>query len=114
MRLMRFSYTISYVPGKDLVTPDTLSHAPIYRKVSCEEQPLADDIKAFVDFALKNLPTTENRLQLEIREKRQQDEVCRQIMSHCENRWPEKQHVKGDIKPYYQFSGELSVHKIYY
>ena len=23
--------------------------------------------------------------------------------------WPEKQHVKGAIKPYYQFSGELSV-----
>ena len=108
MRLMRFSYTISHVPGKDLVIPDTLSRTPIYRKVSCEEQALADDVKAYVDFVLKNLPTTENRLQ-EIREKLQQDEVCRQIMSHCENGWPEKQHVKGVIKPYYQFSGELSV-----
>ena len=84
MHLMRFSYTISHVPGKDLVIPDTLSHAPIYRKVSCEEQALADDVKAYVDFVLKNLPTTENPLQ-EIREKLQQDEVCRQIMSHCEN-----------------------------
>ena len=26
-----------------------------------------------------------------------------------ENGWPEKKHVKGAIKPYYQFSGELSV-----
>ena len=57
---------------------------------------------------MKNLPTTESRLQ-EIREKLQQDEVCRQIMSHCGNGWPERQHVKGVIKPYYQFSGELSV-----
>ena len=108
IRLMRFSYTISHVPGKDLVIPDTLSRAPIYRKVSCEQQASADDVKAYVDFVLKNLPTKENRLQ-EIREKLQQDEVCRQIMSHCENGWPEKQHVKGAIKPYYQFSGELSV-----
>ena len=108
MRLMRFSYTISHVPGKDLVIPDTLSRVPIYRKVSCEEQALADDVKAYVDFVLKNLPTTENRLQ-EIREKLQQDEFCRQIMSHCENGWPGKQHVKGAIKLYYQFSGELSV-----
>ena len=92
-RLMRFSYTISHVPGKDSVTPDTLSHAPIYKKVSYEEEASADDVKAYVDFALENLPTTENRLQ-EIREKLQQDEVCRQIMSHCENGWPEKQHVK--------------------
>ena len=30
-------------------------------------------------------------------------------MSHCENGWPGKQYVKGAIKPYYQFSGELSV-----
>ena len=51
---MRFSYTISHVPGKDLVMPDTLSRAPIYRKVSCEEQTLADDVKAYVDFVLKN------------------------------------------------------------
>ena len=30
-------------------------------------------------------------------------------MSHCENGWPEKQHVKRAIEPYYQFSGELTV-----
>ena len=52
MRLMRFFYTISHVPGKDLIIPDTLSRAPIYRKVSCEEQVLAEDVKAYVDFVL--------------------------------------------------------------
>ena len=65
-------------------------------------------MKAYVDFVLKNLPTTENSLQ-EIPEKLQQDVVCKQIMSHCENGSPEKLHVKGAIKTYYQFSGELSV-----
>ena len=77
MRLMRFSYTISHVPGKDLIIRNTLSRAPIYRKASCEEQVLAD-------FVLNNLPTAENRLQ-EIWENLQQDEDCGQIMSHCEN-----------------------------
>ena len=63
MRLMRFSYTISHVPGKDSVIPGTLSLAPICRKMSCEEQASADDdVKAYVDFVLENLPTTENRL----------------------------------------------------
>ena len=73
-----------------------------------KEQALADFDSSRVDFVLKNLPTTGNRLQ-EIREKLQQDVVCRQIMSHCENGWPEKQHVKGAIKLYHQFSGELMV-----
>ena len=103
--LMRFSYPISHVPGKDLIIQNTLPRAPIYRKVSCEEQALADDVKAYVDFVLKNLPTTENRLQ-EIREKLQQDEICRQIMSHCENGWPEKQHVKVHIPPLTKFRPE--------
>ena len=29
MRMMRFTYTISHVPGKDLCTADVLSRAPI-------------------------------------------------------------------------------------
>ena len=31
MRTMRFTYTISHVPGKDLCTADVLSRAPIVR-----------------------------------------------------------------------------------
>ena len=109
---MRFSYTILYVPGKDLVIPDTLSRAPIYRKVSCEEQAFADDVKAYVNFVLKNLPTTENCLQ-EIREKLQQDEVCGQIMSHCENGWPEKQ-LKEPSNHIISFLENFRLNKVYY
>ena len=75
-RLLRFSYTISHLPGKDLVIQDTSSRSPIYRKVSCEEQALADDVKAYIDFVLKTLSAAENYLQ-GIREKLQQDEICR-------------------------------------
>ena len=106
MRLIRFPYTISHVPEKDLVIPDPLSRAAIYRKVSCEEQALADDVKAYVDF-LKSPHYRESATRNS--EKLQQGEVCRQIMSHCENGWPERQCVKEAVKPYYQFSGELSV-----
>ena len=81
MRLMRSSYTISHVPGKDSIIPDTLSRAPIYRKLSCEEQALADNVKVYVDFVLKNLSTAKSRLQ-EIREKLQHDEVCRHRSCH--------------------------------
>ena len=107
---MIFPYTISHVPGKDLVIPDTLSRAPIYRNVNCEEQPLVDDVKEYVDFVLKTLLTTENRLQ-EIREKLQQDEVYRQTMSHCKNGWPEKQHVSNHI---ISFLENFRFSKVYY
>ena len=104
----RFSYTISHAFGNDLIIPDTLSRALIYRKVSCEEQALADDVNACVDFALKSLPTTGSCLR-EIQDMLQQAVVFRQIMSHCENGWPEKQYIKAAIKPFYQFAEELSI-----
>ena len=71
-------------------------HALIYRKVNCEEQALADDVKANVDFVLKDLPATEGRSTIRNSGKAQQHEV----MSNHENRWLEKQYFKGTTKPH--------------
>ena len=41
MRMMRFTYSISHVPGKSLYTADTLSRAPSGRPISREKEKLA-------------------------------------------------------------------------
>jgi len=38
MRLMRFYFTISHVPGKDLSTADTLSRSPVKGSSFTDEQ----------------------------------------------------------------------------
>ena len=38
MRLMRYSYQIVHVPGKDLTTADTLSKAPLHRSLTKDER----------------------------------------------------------------------------
>ena len=58
MRLMRFTYTISHVPGKELTVPDTLSRAPVSSPASNDTQ-FNSEVDAFVSLMLKGLPATE-------------------------------------------------------
>ena len=60
--MMCFNYTISHVPGKDLVIADTLSRAPS-REPSMEDQLLQQETRAFIDMVVKSLPATEKRLE---------------------------------------------------
>ena len=60
MRMMRFTYTISHVPGKNLCTTDTLPRAPIVRPLNQEQEKLTDDVKAYADSVIKHLPATED------------------------------------------------------
>ncbi len=62
LRLMWFSYTILHVPGKDLVTADTLSRAPAV-STSIDEQEFQEDVEAFVTQIVSQLPASEERLQ---------------------------------------------------
>ena len=59
---MRFTYTVSYVPGKDLILADTLSRAPI-RSSTLKDKVFGEEVEAFVDLVMNNLPATERRLE---------------------------------------------------
>ena len=62
MRLMRFTYTISHVPGKNLTVADTLSRAPVTSPTS-EEMQFSSSVEAYVNLVLQGLPATEKRLE---------------------------------------------------
>lgn len=59
MRLMRFSYTISHVAGKDIATADVLSRAPVS---NINEGLHENEINLYVDSVIASLPATEKRL----------------------------------------------------
>ena len=77
MRLMRYDYSISHVPGKSLIIPDTLLRAPVqdYRP---EDLELENETKSFVQQIVQSIPATEKRLK-EIQVSQQEDEVCKQV-----------------------------------
>ena len=110
MRLMRYKYTISHVPGKSLALADAPSRAPIQSKTTKDEDILAQEAEIFVDSIITGLPASESRLN-EIRTRLQHDEVCRQIMEYCEKGWPQKFFLHDAIKPYWEHLGDITTHK---
>ena len=73
--MMRFSHTISHVPGKDLLTADTLSRAPVSEPTVTDEK-FQLELCAFIELVVQNLPDTEERLQ-EIQLHQDHDPICR-------------------------------------
>ena len=104
MRLMRFTYTISHVPGKDLTVVNTLSRAPVSSHTS-EDTQFNSAVDAYVDLMLQGLPATEKRLQ-QIQQAQKEDAVCCKLIKYC---CPENNLVPGPVKPYIHVSGELTV-----
>ena len=107
LRMMRFNFTISHVPGKQLAIVDMLSRVP------AEPPDVADynldlESQAFVNYIVESLPASEQQLQ-RIKQFQRQDQVCKQIIQFCQTTWPDKTLLSQDIQPYYSMASEISV-----
>jgi len=100
---MRFSFTISHVPGRDLNTADTLSRAPV-SEMDEREEVFRHEVN-YVNAIVANLPATEEQLQV-IREQQDKDPVCCKLKTYCQQGsidW------KGPLKPYFPVRMELAI-----
>ena len=61
LRLMRFSYEIYHVPGTQICTADTLSRPPVAEPDQVDKE-LQNEVNAFVDIVIENLPVTAGKL----------------------------------------------------
>ena len=77
LRMLRHHFTISHIPGKDLVIADMLSRAP----TSGSDHSFFQETNVFVDTVIQSLPASDVQLE-RIKE---QDDVCRQIMVYCQD-----------------------------
>ena len=71
MRLMKFTYRIEHIPGKELFTPDTLSRIPLPVSEDFQDV-LQQDVDAFVN-VMYVVPASDQKLK-EILNKQQEDE----------------------------------------
>ena len=71
MRLMRYEYTISHTPGKDLSTADALSRAPVSQPTASDEA-LHNDADACVQQVMDSLLISGQKL-MDIKEAQEAD-----------------------------------------
>ena len=95
MRLMKYTFTIAHVPGKDLTIVDTLSRAPTSSPSTVDEQ-FVSDTNVYVDSILQGLPATQERIE-QIKQAQQQDAICSQLMKYCQDGWSDKHLVPSPI-----------------
>ena len=106
LRLMRYSFTIIYTPGKHLCIPDTLSRAPL--PTIGDSTDLEQSVEAFISSVVSTLPATSGRL-LSLQAAQAQDEILSQVAQYCRAGWPQK-NPKGPIKKFWMTRNELSLH----
>ena len=106
MRLMKFSYQISHVAGKNLVIADTLCRAPV-AQISVVDQTLTEEVDAYVDMIVTSLPATDVMIQ-DIKSSQASDATCQKIHEYLQAGWPHKSQLRNDVKPFMSVSTELS------
>ena len=104
---MQFTFSVTHIPGKDLTIADALSRAPTTEAFDADTQ-FCQDTEIFVNTVMSTLPATKCRL-TEIRQKQEEDEVCKQLKKYCESGWPNKHQVLQILKSYYSVSAELTI-----
>ena len=107
LRLMRYSYTISHVPGKQLTVADALSRAPI---CSSSDDNFSSEVEAYINLVVQSVPATATKLQA-IRDAQAADEVCQKLFDYCRHGWPHVHNLPGLLRPYRSVASDLTVHE---
>ena len=89
--MLRYDFSISHEPGKNLTTADTLSRAPTGQPQTKDDE-LKQEARVFVNFVIESLPATEQKLD-EIKQCQKDDHECQQIVLYCKQGWPEKKEL---------------------
>ncbi|XP_025116120.1 uncharacterized protein K02A2.6-like [Pomacea canaliculata] len=112
MRLMRFSITVEYVPGKKLVIADALSRSPQLTTAESEVITLSEDVEAYlssVDISW-SCAASDKRLK-EIAEETRKDRLIQAAIRYSNEGWPKYiTDVEDNLRDYYAVRMELSVH----
>ncbi|GBL89207.1 hypothetical protein AVEN_255310-1 [Araneus ventricosus] len=103
--MMRYSYQVQYIPGKDLLIADALSRSPIEGR---EDEELSEEITAYIQMVIATLPATDKRLS-EIWQAQQEDEVCIQLINFVEKGWPEKNALPTHLSRYWEYRHSINI-----
>uniref|UniRef100_A0A3P8RZR4 Gypsy retrotransposon integrase-like protein 1 n=1 Tax=Amphiprion percula TaxID=161767 RepID=A0A3P8RZR4_AMPPE len=109
LRLLRFTYKIEHVPGKNLITADALSRAPIQAPPTMQDKQLEEDVCVSINQILQQLPASESKL-AQIRQAQETDNTCRRLKELVQTGWPtSRKALPHELQAYWQYHQDLSI-----
>ena len=110
LRLARYNYTISHVPGKYLYTADTLSRAPITSPADTDaNNTTTEEAEALMEMCVSHLPASTDKINV-YHTSQAADPTCSTVINYCHHGWPDKNEIDQTPIPYWTVRGELMVH----
>ncbi|XP_036345642.1 uncharacterized protein LOC118754876, partial [Rhagoletis pomonella] len=105
LRLQRYNITVKYKPGKELFLADALSRAYcIHEKLDLEKE-----IETQVCLVMESFPISLDKKDQFVKETESDGEM-QMLMENIRLGWPtNKRQVHSIVKPYYNYSNELSI-----
>lgn len=89
LKLMPYSFTMEYVPGKEHHIPDLLSRNPLSPPPSAAEHRLIDEVTSYGNHVVNSLPIKDEKI-AEITQAIAQDHVCKKVMTWICSGFPTK------------------------
>ena len=106
LQLQRYTFTLEYKPGTDMILADTLSRA--YINACPDSDNLEEDLVCAINLLVNNLPVSDPKLE-EIRNATAQDTTMMTLKGTIESGWPEKKsEVPQELRPYWNYRDEMN------
>ena len=107
LKLQRYTLNVTYVPGKSLQLPDTLSRACCHELPSRAEKETADDLEVMVHSLITDLPASATRME-EIRHATETDPCLQMLAKTVKTGWPHRRRsTPPEIRQYWGVRNEV-------
>ena len=107
LQLQKYSFTLHYKPGKEMILADSLSHAYI-KDCTNSQTNLEIELVCMEHMVLSNAPFTDTKLE-EVSIATLEDTTMRLLQATIQNGWPDKiSKTLGELRPFWRYRDELS------
>jgi transposase InsO family protein len=107
IRLMRFNYTVEYLPGNQLYTADTLSRFPLPAEPALIDT--SDVVEQYISFVVDTLPITDVMID-KVLSASAADDNFQRVITFCNTEWPDDvELLPSDVRPFWHSRDQLTV-----